>query len=112
MTAPVTGTSATAQGAAATPGQAQLRQAAQAFEAIFLRQMIGSMRQAKLSDDMLGSTAGDQFQEMADANLADSMAAQRRFGIADMLVRQFTHASPAAPGAAAATTPAPQGNGQ
>ena len=67
----------------------QMKAAAQAFEAVFLRQMIGSMRQAKLSEDLLGGRSADQFRDMADAKLADSMAETGSFGIADMLLRQF-----------------------
>ena len=78
--------------AGAEPSRAQderLRDAAQAFEAVFLRQMIGSMRQAKLGEDLLGSDAADQFRDMADARLADSMAEGGSFGIAEMLLNQF-----------------------
>jgi flagellar protein FlgJ len=67
----------------------QLRQAAQAFEAVFLRQLIGSMRQARLADDPFSSRATEQFQEMSDARLADSMSQQGSFGIAEMLLAQF-----------------------
>lgn len=68
----------------------ELVKAAQAFEAVFLRQVIGSMRQAKLGDDLLGSSASDQFRDMSDAKLADSMAAEGSgFGIAKMLITQF-----------------------
>lgn len=66
-----------------------LRKATQAFEAVFLRELIGSMRKAKLADDMLGSSATDNFRELADAKTADSMAALGQFGIANMLERQF-----------------------
>ena len=67
----------------------QLKGAAQAFEAVFLRQMIGSMRQARLGEDLLGSQAADQFRDMADARLADTMAERESFGIAEMLLNQF-----------------------
>lgn len=67
----------------------QLVAAAQAFEAVFLRQMIGSMRQANLGEDVFGNNAGEQFRDMQDARLADSMAANNSLGIADMLVAQF-----------------------
>ena len=77
---------------------AGLKKAAQQFEAIFLRQMISSMRSASLGEDMLGSTAGDQFRDMADARTADSMAEKGSLGIAEMLMRQF--------GAKEATPPA------
>jgi flagellar protein FlgJ len=67
----------------------QLKAAAQAFEAVFLRQMIGSMRQAKLGDDILGGSSADQFRDMSDAKLADSMAEKGSFGIAELLLKQF-----------------------
>jgi flagellar protein FlgJ len=67
----------------------QLKAAAKAFEAVFVRQMIGSMRQAKLGEDMLGGAASDTFREMSDAKLADSMAETGSFGIAEMLLKQF-----------------------
>jgi flagellar protein FlgJ len=71
------------------PRQAELRKAAEAFEAVFLRQVIGSMRQAKLGDDLFGSAATDQFRDLADGKLADNMAEQGSFGIADLLLQQF-----------------------
>ena len=74
---------------AADAKRAQLKEAAQAFEAVFVRQMIGSMRQAKLGEDILGSAASDQFRDMADARLADTMAEKGSFGIAEMLLAQF-----------------------
>lgn len=75
--------------AAADSKRAQLKEAARAFEAVFARQMIGAMRQAKLGDDLLGSAASDQFRDMADARLADTMAEKGSLGIAEMLLAQF-----------------------
>ena len=69
--------------------EAQLRQAAEAFEAVFLRQVIGSMRQARLAEDVFGSSATDQFRDMADSRLADDMADRGSFGIAELLLQQF-----------------------
>ena len=95
-----------------------LRTAAQQFEAVFLRQMIGSMRQAHLSDDIFGSQATEQFRDMADANLADSMSHQGVFGIAQLLLAQFdrhaaaTPAAPAAAGGQAAADANANGSGQ
>jgi peptidoglycan hydrolase FlgJ len=65
----------------------KLRKAAQGFEAVFLREMIGSMRKAKLADDMFGSGATDSFREMADARTAETMAGLGQFGIAAMVER-------------------------
>ena len=78
-----------------------LRGAAQQFEAVFLRQMIGSMRQAHLADDPFGSQATEQFRDMSDANLADSMSHQGVFGIAQMLLAQFDRHQAATPAAGA-----------
>jgi flagellar protein FlgJ len=109
VTGPVaTPATPTALGASAAPSteaqREQLRQAAQAFEAIFLRQMIGSMRNARLAEDVFGSASSEQFRDMGDAQLADSMSRQGSFGIAELLLAQFNRAVPAAP--AGATTEA------
>lgn len=64
-----------------------LKQTAQQFEAIFLRQMIASMRAPSIGDDLFGSDASNQFRDMSDARLADSMAGQ--FGIAALIETQL-----------------------
>ena len=69
------------------PGPNGVGAAAKQFEAIFLRQMIASMRAPSLGDDLFGSDASDQFRDMSDARLADSMAGG--FGIAQLLEKQF-----------------------
>ena len=72
------------------PGSRQgddLSVAARRFEAIFLRQTIAAMRAPSLGDDLFGSDAANEFRDMGDARLADSMAG--KFGIATMLERQF-----------------------
>mgnify|MGYP000872495676 CR=1 FL=1 len=67
-----------------------LKKAAQGFEAVFLREMIGSMRKAKLAeDDLFGSSATDNFRELADANLADGMSGLGQFGIAKLVEAQM-----------------------
>jgi flagellar protein FlgJ len=109
-TAPITtGTGATAA-PAASPDMAKLKKAAHAFEAVFIRQMIGSMREASPGDGIFDSEATKQFQDMSDAKTADSMADKGALGIADLLVKQYgarltpaaaTGASPAAAAASA-----------
>lgn len=75
------------------PKRAQIKQAAEAFEAVFLRQMIGSMRSASLGEDILGSSSSDQFRDMSDAKVAESMAKNGNgFGIGKMLLQQFDKA--------------------
>ncbi len=64
----------------------RLAQAADAFEAIFLRQMIGAMRSASLGDDAFAGASSAQFRDMFDARIADSMATSGRLGIAEALL--------------------------
>ncbi len=87
----ITGTLATtATGTTATNAiDPEKQKVAQQFEAIFLRQMIGSMRSSSLGEGMFDSSATEQFQSMADANTADAMSKTGSFGIADLLIRQF-----------------------
>lgn len=83
----------TAPAAAADPAKAKqlekLKGAAQQFEAVFLRQMMSSMRSASLGDDILGSEASNQFRDMSDARTADEMAKRGTLGVAEMLLKQF-----------------------
>lgn len=69
--------------------RAQLKAAAEQFEAIFLRQMISSMRSASLGDGLFDSDASNQFRDMADARTADAMAQKGALGVAQMLIKQF-----------------------
>jgi len=96
MTLPATSVIAAASPAlpadAHTPAPA-LRKAAQGFEAVFLREIISTMREAKLAEDIFGSSATDSFRQMSDANLADSMSQMGQFGIADMIEQQFAQLS-------------------
>ncbi|HEX8447350.1 MAG TPA: rod-binding protein [Sphingomonas sp.] len=89
-------------GVALTAQKDGLAKAAKQFEAVFLRQMIGSMRQATLADDVFGSSASEQFRDMQDGRLADNMADSGGFGIAQMLLKQF-ETNPAAAAAATGT---------
>ena len=76
-------------GPSATPDP-MLRKAAEGFEAVMVRQMISSMRKAKLADAMFGSSATDNFREMADARTAESIAKLGQFGIANLIEKQRT----------------------
>jgi peptidoglycan hydrolase FlgJ len=83
--------------------QAKLKTAAQQFEAVFLRQMMGSMRQASLGDGMFDNEATQQFQDMADSKTADAMSSKGVLHIADMLVKQLQPMVSHGAGATAAT---------
>ena len=69
--------------------KAKLKTAAQQFEAVFLRQMIGSMRQASLGDGMFDSEATQQFQDMADSKTADAMSQKGVLHLADVIEKQL-----------------------
>lgn len=98
--------STTATATTTQPGsqQADLEKAAKAFEAIFMRQMLGAMRSASLDEGLGDSSATMQFRDMADAKTADNMAETGKFGIAELLMKQF--AGKIAPSPLATATPA------
>jgi flagellar protein FlgJ len=96
-----TAAGAASAGTAAPDQQGKLKKAAEAFEAVLLRQMLGSMRSASLGDGVFDSSATEQFRDMADAKTADSMAHKGVFGIADLLMKQY--GATAAPGVAQKT---------
>ena len=68
---------------------ADLCEAAEQFEAIFLNEFIKQARKAKLADDILGSDAQDTYQEMMDRELSTQLAGRVNLGIAEALVRQL-----------------------
>jgi peptidoglycan hydrolase FlgJ len=63
--------------------------AAEQFEAIFIQTLLKQARQSKLADDILGSSAGDNYVEMLEKERAKSMAQNMNLGIAEALVKQF-----------------------
>jgi len=73
--------------AKAAPDKA-LRAAATQFEALFLTQLMKSMRAASPQDGPLDSDTTRTYSEMLDAQLAQSLASKGT-GIADMLVKQL-----------------------
>lgn len=93
-----TGTPQAASGSPAAPARDPgLEKAARAFEAIFLRQMISAMRSSSLGEGIFDSSATEQFRDMADSRTADEMAKTSKFGIADLLMRQFAPKVPLTP---------------
>jgi len=66
-----------------------LHTAAEQFEAIFIQTLLKQARQSKLADDILGSSAGDNYIEMLEQERAKSMAENMNLGIAEALVKQF-----------------------
>lgn len=78
----------------ATVRENHLRQAAQQFEAIFMRQMLKEMRKVDAlfdsKDNPLHSDAGQMMQGLYDDALCDSLAKQQSIGIAELIVKQLS----------------------
>jgi flagellar protein FlgJ len=87
--------------AAAKDPQAQLKEAAKQFEAVFLGQMLKSMRDAGFKSDLTDNRQIQFYQSLLDQQLSQNMAGKGT-GIADMLVRQLSHNK--------ASTPQPAGD--
>jgi flagellar protein FlgJ len=72
--------------------------AAEQFEGFFIGQMLKEMRAATLAFAPDGSPFKDPvssgMQDMADKLVADKMAGQHAFGIADAILRQLLPAAP------------------
>jgi len=72
--------------------RAQIRQAAEMFEAYFLQMMFREMRRTNFNENGIipRSNAENIFTEMMDEAVADQAAATGGFGLADMLYAQMT----------------------
>jgi Rod binding domain-containing protein len=76
--------------AATDPVHAKLRQAADALDGMFFRQLFSAMRATvPEGDDGLSSAGGTVFNQMLDDTLADHAAAQMRGGLGEALYRQL-----------------------
>lgn len=76
--------------ALATPApDADLREVAEKFEAIFLNEFLKQARKTKLADDLFASSAKTTYEEMLDREYSTSLSGNLDLGIADALVRQF-----------------------
>ena len=81
------------------PQRAKVEKAAVQFEGLFIRQMLKEMRRS--ADEIAGDDAmfkphsDNGLLDLADTMLADAMAGQRAFGIADTIVRQMLPVEPA-----------------
>jgi flagellar protein FlgJ len=87
---PVDGARAAGRGAIDRKGE--LYKACQDFEAIFVKQMLDSMRKTvNKADDMLGGGTGqDVFEGMLYDEYAKKMSQTASFGLADMIYRQVS----------------------
>ena len=69
---------------------ADLREVAEQFEAIFINQILKQARETKLADDLFGSSATATYEELLDTQTSENIASHVKLGIADALVRQFS----------------------
>lgn len=80
----------TPQPAATGPADARLHQAAVAFEAIFVRQMLGAAHAGAFADTLLGNDPGrETFAAMRDERFADLTAQSGALGLAHSIVVQL-----------------------
>lgn len=95
-------------------GQEGLREAAREFEAVFLNQLLKSMRATVPENDLFnGGGATKFYQQMHDAELAMAMAnTGSGLGISELIVRQLTPLADAEPalGTIGPPTPTPDAN--
>ncbi len=94
--------------------RANLDQAGEQFEAIFVQMMLKSMRSAKLADGLFDSKALDQFRDMQDQQLAKSMAHSTPIGIGKAMTEFLARSDPTklapAPSAALPSDPTSGGS--
>ena len=88
-----------------------LEAAGQRFEAIFVGMMLKSMRSASLGEGLFDNKAGEQFRDMQDDKLAQSMAAHAPIGIGKAMTEFLARAAGTDETAAAKTDGAkPEGS--
>ncbi len=82
----------------ASTNQEELHQAAQAFEAIFVRQMLSSARAASFGEGLFSSQATQTFQQMQDERFAEIASQSGALGFAKVIEAQLAdRLAPATP---------------
>jgi len=94
---PISIATATLPAQAKTGQRAQLREAAQQFEAILLRQMLTSARNTNFGGSDLFSKSDDTFAEMRDARFAEIASSSGQLGFAAAIERQLARHLPKEP---------------
>ncbi len=77
---------------AATSGSvsaATAREVARQFESLFVQNLLESMRDASMGDELFGSNAHDQYQGLFDQQLASNVSQGRGIGLAPLIERQI-----------------------
>ncbi|MBO6527406.1 MULTISPECIES: rod-binding protein [unclassified Erythrobacter] len=79
----------------AAPNRNELRDAAQQFEAILLRQMLASARSTDFGgNDLFGGEGEDTFREMRDSQFAELTARSGQLGFAEAIENQLSRFLP------------------
>lgn len=83
-----------------------LKAAGERFEAIFVNMMLTSMRKASLGEGLFDTKAVEQFRDMQDQKLAETMASSTPIGIGKAMTDFLSKAQPTLiDGAEGAPTP-------
>lgn len=85
VTPPLVGSPSVAADSSRLATKDNLANAAAQFESIFINQMLKSARAAKLDDGLFDSDAVDQFRDMQDAKLSETIALHTPMGIGKAL---------------------------
>jgi peptidoglycan hydrolase FlgJ len=82
---PIAGSPSVAADTSRLATKENLDKAAAQFEALFINQMLKSARAAKLGEALFDSEALNQFRDMQDAKLSETMAVHTPMGIGKAL---------------------------
>lgn len=100
---PISGTGGISTDTSRLANGQNLDAAGKRFEAIFVGMMLKSMRSTKLADGLFDNKATQQFRDMQDQRLAESMASHAPIGIGKAMTDFLSRAVPADPAAPPAT---------
>lgn len=87
-----------ATGASTRPTKAQIHEAAQKFEALMLKQMLAQARKVDFGNTLFDQKAAENFRDMQDSKMADTMAQRGTLGFARMIEAQLARQSGASNG--------------
>lgn len=96
--APIIGSPSVSTDTSRLANKENLDKAAAQFEALFINQMLKSARAAKLGDGLFDSEALNQFRDMQDAKLSETMAVHTPMGIGKALTDFLKRSQPSLQG--------------
>ena len=112
LNSPLTGSPSVSSDTSRLATSKNLEAAGQKFEAVFTGMMLKAMRSTHLAEDLFGSKAQDQFRDMWDDKMVQSMAVHTPLGIGKAMTDFLSRNNAALAQPAAATTPVdPAGKG-